>query len=433
MLHGQLTISSPQPNNHNLRGPVIPISINFQSPHLHLQLDERRDDTIIFSLADDSSPTHTNIQISEELIQEAQMQLCFHVVQSSIANCIPGPIVSTTTTAGSLFRPEPNTPQTLIAWLRPLSQTNLNTFQISEPWESTFLDNDNDEILAFAKSSFTVTNNGAETNTETNINVTNLDSKNFTTNERRKFFDQVYTGSVWSFPDWQHASSPGSGVKSGFGSTLHQTTNIRPYLDSVIANCEIGSVVDIPCGDMNWMVHVKKLPEINYFGGDVSSVVIKEHEVTFAENTQMSFGLVDIIDEDLLEIESIRNMFAADDDDNNNNNNNNKNIMIFVRHLQFHLNVDENMKILKNLSELQNKTTKQVFVMLSTYLRGNGNEGEYLLASGHKINLFGYPFCVRDPISLVSDGDNDLFMGLWELEAGGSLLGARDDECRKCK
>ena len=92
-------------------------------------------------------------------------------------------------------------------------------------------------------------------------------------------------------------------------STLHQTTNIRPFLDQLISSRNIKSMVDIPCGDMNWMVHVDSLQsgKLRYFGGDVSSFVIDSHRETFKNSADiMSFDTVDIIDGDLLKVPSIR-------------------------------------------------------------------------------------------------------------------------------
>ena len=73
------------------------------------------------------------------------------------------------------------------------------------------------------------------------------------------------------------------------------------------------------------------------------------------------------------------------------------------------------------------------YIMLSTYLRSNDNEDDYLLANGHKINLFEWPYCLEDPLHLVKDGEFDLFMGLWRLEPGKNIRRKRNNMARSCE
>lgn len=60
---------------------------------------------------------------------------------------------------------------------------------------------------------------------------------------------------------------------SGPGSTLLQTETLRKSLEVVLAQLEIKSLVDLPCGDFNWMSRVA-LPKA-YLGLDVSKTVIE--------------------------------------------------------------------------------------------------------------------------------------------------------------
>ena len=64
-----------------------------------------------------------------------------------------------------------------------------------------------------------------------------------------------------------------------------------------------------------------------------------------------------------------------------------------------------------------------MYLNMSTYLRGNGNDDDsYLLATGHKINLFARPFCLGDPLIMGVDGAFDMYFGVWEVEAEGMVL-----------
>ena len=77
---------------------------------------------------------------------------------------------------------------------------------------------------------------------------------------RSSYFDEIYEYEVWSFPD---LSTPlgAFGVRSGFGSTLHQTVNLRQFLTTFMQNTCVTSVVDVPCGDLYWMPFVTALSD----------------------------------------------------------------------------------------------------------------------------------------------------------------------------
>ena len=209
----------------------------------------------------------------------------------------------------------------------------------------------------------------------------------------------------------------GGGVRSGFGSTLHQTVNVREFLEETIVKRNIEGVIDVPCGDMHWMQHVRALGEgrVRYFGGDVSNVVVDEHRKRFVTSGgMMEFDVVDVVDKDLLGVDGVKKIMEVDGE-----------VLLIVRHLMFHLNSAENVKVLERIEALSH--VKRLHVMLSTYLISNENdEEEYYLATGHKINLFARPFCVEDPIEMVSDGVRDLWMGVWVVEGGRGL---RREDC----
>ena len=221
---------------------------------------------------------------------------------------------------------------------------------------------------------------------------------------------------MWSWPDIDGGAN--QAARSGSGSTVSTTGTVRRFLEETVRNFELGGVVDVPCGDLNWMVHVDGFHELQYFGGDVSSVVIEDHQEAFKDAENTNFGLVDIVASDLYSQNSaIRGIFDRRDVNG---------VVVVVRQLMQHLSRVECLQVLLNFKELASKTQTPVYVMLTTYLRGNGNEDEeYLLATGHKINLFKYPFCVKDPISMVYDGVPDMFLGLWKVEEEG-ILGAFD-------
>lgn len=65
---------------------------------------------------------------------------------------------------------------------------------------------------------------------------------------------------------------------SGEGSTLEQTKVLAAALPSLFKRLQIKTLLDIPCGDFNWMQHVD-LEGIQYLGADiVEALVIKNRE-----------------------------------------------------------------------------------------------------------------------------------------------------------
>jgi hypothetical protein len=194
----------------------------------------------------------------------------------------------------------------------------------------------------------------------------------------------------------------------------------------------VGGILDVPCGDLNWMSHAGafKGGQVRYYGGDVSTVVLGEHQRTFGGDEVRKFGLVDVVDDDLFANANIRALYEGSGGGGG--------VLVVVRQLMQHLSTRECLRAIANLEALAAAAERdaggRTYLMLTTYLRGDGNkEEDYLLALGHKVNLFTYPFCIRDPVGMVEDGVKDMFLGMWEVGGGaGGLLGERDDVRGQC-
>jgi hypothetical protein len=59
---------------------------------------------------------------------------------------------------------------------------------------------------------------------------------------------------------------------SGTGSTVDQTTTIRTILPQIIRSYAVSTILDIPCGDFNWMQLVD-LPA-RYIGANIVDELI---------------------------------------------------------------------------------------------------------------------------------------------------------------
>ena len=64
---------------------------------------------------------------------------------------------------------------------------------------------------------------------------------------REKIFEQIYQTNKWGSEE----------SVSGRGSELGRTTVIRRELPSIIASLDVGTILDLPCGDLNLsLIHI---------------------------------------------------------------------------------------------------------------------------------------------------------------------------------
>ncbi|GMI42359.1 hypothetical protein TrCOL_g8862 [Triparma columacea] len=210
------------------------------------------------------------------------------------------------------------------------------------------------------------------------------------------YFSQVYRYKVWS-------DRGKLGSDSGPGSNLEVTNGVRRAILDVLDTNTVSRIVDVPCGDMTWMVEllpVLKDRGIRYLGIDVVSHLVEEHTAAYTNGEfkgTAEFRRLDLTKEELPDI------FPGD--------------LIICRHLMFHLPMHDNLQIIEKLGgSAANR------LMLTTYLRADENERDFVLAMGHKVNLFRPPYCIKDPSRLVFDEQEDMYTGIWDLD-GTTLLG----------
>ncbi|MDR1653387.1 MAG: class I SAM-dependent methyltransferase, partial [Prevotellaceae bacterium] len=90
--------------------------------------------------------------------------------------------------------------------------------------------------------------------------------------------------------------------KSGPGSAIEATAVIRKQLPLIIEKYAIQSMVDVPCGDYNWMRTVEKT--CSYIGGDIVAEMIENNQKLYASK-EVQFKLIDITKDALPEVDLI--------------------------------------------------------------------------------------------------------------------------------
>jgi len=104
--------------------------------------------------------------------------------------------------------------------------------------------------------------------------------------------------------------------KSGPGSTLDETQKLREKIKSIVKDKNIKSVVDIPCGDFNWMKEIVFNFD-SYIGGDIVEKAIEENNKRYS-NSVIKFISFDIVNDeipqgDLLIVRDIIGHFPIED------------------------------------------------------------------------------------------------------------------------
>lgn len=104
-------------------------------------------------------------------------------------------------------------------------------------------------------------------------------------------FTEIYQKNFWGSPE----------SVSGTGSTKQNTLKLRQELLYLFAKYNIKSMLDIPCGDFNWMQYVD-LTGIEYIGADIVPELIESNKVKFPD---IDFRVLDIVSSDLPKVDLI--------------------------------------------------------------------------------------------------------------------------------
>lgn len=201
-------------------------------------------------------------------------------------------------------------------------------------------------------------------------------------NDKSKFF-LIYQLGYWNSRN---------GSKSGVGSNLNSTENIRNELTKFIKKKKIKTLFDIPCGDFFWMRKID-LKKINYTGGDIVSDIIKSNKNIYSKKN-IKFCNKDIITESIEKYD-----------------------VIFVRDCFVHLSDKEIILSLKNICN-----SKSIY-LISTFFEKNWNNSKSKkIDNWRPLNLMKTPFNLPKPDYILNDNaphnkyDKNKFMGVWKIK-----------------
>lgn len=179
-------------------------------------------------------------------------------------------------------------------------------------------------------------------------------------------FNWIYQNKYWGEGE----------TKSGSGSTLEHTENLRRELPVLAEKFKIRRFLDAPCGDFAWMQHVVKAMHVSYVGGDIVRPIVEE--------LQAKFGSADI---QFVHLDITKDKLPAAD-------------LMMCRDCLFHLCYKDIAAALENFlaSEIP-------YLLTTTHINKTAFANRDIVTGEHRLmDLFSAPFNFpTDPLHRIED------------------------------
>lgn len=152
----------------------------------------------------------------------------------------------------------------------------------------------------------------------------------------KNVFTEIYKTNLWESEE----------SHSGGGSTLKATAVIRNRLPAIIEDYNIESMLDIPCGDYNWMKTVDR--SCSYIGSDIVEELIERNNQMYSSD-DTKFMHLDLTRDDLPQVD-----------------------LIFCRDCLQHLSYEDVKKALNNI-----KKSRAKYLLVTSYHKTRRNHDIY--------------------------------------------------------
>jgi SAM-dependent methyltransferase len=193
---------------------------------------------------------------------------------------------------------------------------------------------------------------------------------------KRKFvFFTIYKSN-----HWRSYNEPNINESvSGLGSDLKQNSVLVVQMQKFIKEKKIKRVLDLACGDFNWMKYIiENNPNVDkYLGLDIVDNIIKNNKLKY-ENSKINFKINDIIKADYPENFDL----------------------IFIRDVFIHI---KNKEIISVLNKLKKNSAK--FVVIGTYHNIDINKDLNNYGHHRELNIEIAPFNLGKPFVFFSDNE----------------------------
>ncbi|GHT85719.1 hypothetical protein FACS1894137_10360 [Spirochaetia bacterium] len=198
----------------------------------------------------------------------------------------------------------------------------------------------------------------------------------------KEIFTEIKEKNLWGSP--KSVSGPGSEAK--------QIEKLIIDLSNLFKIKDIKSILDIPCGDFNWMKEVD-LSGIEYIGADIVDGLINEN-IRKYENKNIEFKVLDIITDKLPTVD-----------------------LIFVRDCFVHLSYKNIFHAINNI-----KLSGCKYLLTTTFTNRHNNY-DIITGDWRPLNLCDKPFKFPEPEYVIVENCSELggifqdkSMGLWCID-----------------
>lgn len=197
-----------------------------------------------------------------------------------------------------------------------------------------------------------------------------------------KIFTKIYNKRSWG----------GVESVSGTGSGLEQTRVLIDTLPSLFSGYNISTILDIPCGDFNWMKNIN-LGRITYYGGDIVREIIRNNIIRYPM-ANLHFMHLDVINDNLPKVD-----------------------LIICRDCLVHFSYKDVFNTLRNICN-----SNAQYLLTTTFTNRNNNTDIYT-GQWRPLNLQIHPFCLPEPEKLINENyqaENGLYLdkslALWKID-----------------
>jgi hypothetical protein len=198
-----------------------------------------------------------------------------------------------------------------------------------------------------------------------------------------EFFEYAYAHNFWG----------GQESRSGTGSALSQTSRIIEALPAIFEEYEINSVLDIPCGDFNWMKNVN-LSQVDYTGADIVDTLIACNAKTYSRDA-VRFRKLNLVTDPLPTVD-----------------------LVLCRDGLVHFFYADIFRALANVVRSGSQ-----YLMMTNFAGRKSNNDMDSVGGWRVLNFEAPPFSFPPPITMVNEGcteDAGIFsdksLGLWRIQ-----------------
>ena len=160
---------------------------------------------------------------------------------------------------------------------------------------------------------------------------------------------------------------------SGKGSENKQVRYIKQALPDLFADFSITSILDIPCGDFNWMKDLE-LKDIEYVGGDIVGDLVDKNKKSY-QKAHRIFMQLDLMRSELPDVE-----------------------LIFCRDCLVHLSYADIREAIKNIQR-----SSATYLLTTSFIEQKINR-DIKTGDWRTLNLMAAPFGFPPPLKIIMEG-----------------------------